>query len=362
MARVKKLEKLYKKYYFRLQGLLFDKSTEAIRRVVETHINFALEKNRAFDALYSSKQHTSTQGLVRMMAECCMRAYGHLYDDSRTSFRVANKSVRGIALQKIPAGGKQLTDAVLKERIKSVYPIVSESYEMGNDNVHVGGYYYDNYLSGQTAEELRERMIGLNDVLLEILARIIGNTHRYFPLTFSNEGQEMIGAELLVHILTTDPAVEFNAKGWLSLAVIKRYILDTQMQFSELYNHHIQKAEALGEKREDVMNIIMRPIIEELNRCYLYSKLIASVEEQYGADALAGYMATWMNIRIENTPGIGADMTRMEPIYEMSEIRAEYNEEWKDMGARVLKDIDEHPEKYPKEFIDAVINTKHIKR
>ena len=362
MGRVKKLEKLYKKYYFRLQGLLFDPSTENIRKVVETHINFALEKNKAFDALYSSKQYASTQGLVRMMAECCMRAYGHLYDDSRTSFRVANKSVRGIALQKIPAGGKQLTDAVLRERIKAVYPLVSESYEMGNDNVHVGGYYYDNYLSGQTAEELRERMIGLNDVLLEILAKIIMNVQRLYPFTFDDKGQENIEAELLILITSDNPNDEFNALGWLSLARIKQRILDTQLQFSELYNHHIQKAEALGEKREDVMNIIMRPIIEELNRCYLYSKLIASVEEQYGIEALAGYMATWMNIRIENTPGIGADITRMEPIYEISEIRAEYNEEWKDMGARVLKDIDEHPEKYPKEFIEAVINTKNIKR
>ena len=107
MAKVKKLEKLYKKIYFRLQGLLFDQSTENIRRVVETHINFALEKNKAFDALFSSKQYASAQSLLRMMAECCMRAYGHLYNDSRTSFRVANKSVRGIALQKIPAQGKQ---------------------------------------------------------------------------------------------------------------------------------------------------------------------------------------------------------------------------------------------------------------
>ena len=205
-------------------------------------------------------------------------------------------------------------------------------------------------------------MVKLNETLLEILARIIGNTHRYFPLTFSNEGQEMMGAELLVKIESIDPSVEFNAKGWLSLATIKRYILDTQMQFSQLYDHHIKKVSALGEKREDVMNIIMRPIVEELYRCSAYAKLIAAVEEQYGIEALAGYMATWMKIRVENTPGIGPDMTRMEPIYEMSEIRAEYNEEWKDIGARVLKDIDENPEKYPKEFIDAVINTKNIKR
>lgn len=362
MATIKKLEKLYKKYYFRLQGLLFDKSTENIRRVVETHINFALEKNKAFDALYSCGQYGMARSIHRMVAECCMRAYGHLYENNETTFRVANKTVRGFRMQDIPAGGKQLTDRVLKERIAKEYPIVAEAYESGNDTVHVGNHYYDSYAGVDNAEQVRDVMVKLNETLLEILARIIGNTHRYFPLTFSNEGQEMMGAELLIKIESIDPSVEFNAKGWLSLATIKRYILDTQLQFGKLYNHHIQKAEALGEKREDVMNIIMRPIIEELNRCHGYSKIIAAIEEKYGNEVLAGYMATWMNIRIENTPGIGPDMTRMEPIYELSEIRAEYNEEWKDMGARVLKDIDEDPEKYPKEFIEAVINTKNIKR
>ena len=360
MAVTKKLEKKYKKFYFRLQGLLFDKSTESIRRVVETHINFALEKNRAFDALYGCKQYSSARSLHRELAECCMRAYGHLYvNDNKTAFRVANKTVRGVRMQDIPSGGKQLTDRVLKERIAGEYPIVAESYDSGCDSVHVGSHYYDN-ISVVSPEEVYDVMVKLNETLLEILAKIIGNTHKYFPLTYTGEGEEMMGAELLIMVDSTDPCVEFNAKGWLSLAVIKRYILDTQMQFSQLYNHHMRKVEALGESRDDVMNIIMRPILEELYRCYLYSKLIASVEEQYGAEALAGYMATWMNIRIENTPGIGGDMTRMEPIYEMSEIRAEYNEDWKDMGERVLKDIDEHPEKYPKEFIEAVINTKNM--
>jgi hypothetical protein len=354
MARVKKLEKLYKKYYFRLQGLLFDPSTENIRKVVETHINFALEKNKAFDALYSSKQYASTQGLVRMLAECCMRAYGHLYNDSRTSFRIANKSVRGIALQKIPQGGKQLTDAVLRERIKEVYPIVSESYEMGNDNVHVGGYYYDNYLSGQTAEELRERMIGLNDVLLEILTKIITNLQRLYPFTMDAFGQEMIAAEM--EIITSDnPDDEFNAIGWLSLARIKQRILDIQWQFSELYRHHMQKAKALGEDEKDVMNIIMQPIMQELDRYYPFAKMIGSIEAKYGEEAVAAYKATWLKIRIENTPEIGLEITRAEPIYQLHEIRAEYDEEWLDRGKKILEDIAAHPEKYPEEFVKAVI-------
>lgn len=355
MARVKKLEKLYKKYYFRLQGLLFDPSTENIRKVVETHINFALEKNKAFDALYSSKQYASAQSLLRMMAECCMRAYGHLYNDSRTSFRIANKSVRGIALQKIPEGGKQLTDAVLRERIKEVYPIVSESYEMGNDNVHVGGYYYDNYLSGQTADELRERMIGLNDVLLEILAKIIMNVQRLYPFTFDDKGQENIEADMLILITSDNPNDEFNALGWLSLARIKQRILDIQWQFSELYRHHMQKAKALGEDEKDVMNIIMQPIMQELDRCYGYAKMIGAIEAKYGEEVVAGYRATWMKIRLENTPEIGMEMTRVEPIYELHEIRAEYDEEWLDRGKKILEDIAAHPEKYPEEFVKAVI-------
>lgn len=354
MARVKKLEKLYKKYYFRLQGLLFDPSTENIRKVVETHINFALEKNKAFDALYSSKQYASTQGLVRMLAECCMRAYGHLYNDSRTSFRIANKSVRGIALQKIPAGGKQLTDAVLKKRIKSVYPIVSESYEMGNDNVHVGGYYYDNYLSGQTAEELRERMIGLNDVLLEILTKIIMNVQRLYPFTMDAFGQEMIAAEMEI-ITSVNPDDEFNAIGWLSLARIKQRILDIQWQFSELYRHHMQKAKALGEDEKDVMNIILQPIMQELDRYYPFAKMIGAVEEKYGEEAVASYKATWLKIRIENVPQTGLEITRAEPIYKLNEIEAKHDEEWLDRGKKILEDIATHPEKYPEEFVKAVI-------
>ena len=71
-------------------------------------------------------------------------------------------------------------------------------------------------------------------------------------------------------------------------------------------------------------------------------------------------MANWMKIRIENTPGIGADMTRIEPISEWSDIRAEWNQDWQEMGAKILQDIAEHPEKYPEELIKAVINTKHI--
>ena len=360
MPRVKKLEKLYKKIYFRLQGLLFDKATENIRRVVEAHINFALEKNKAFDALFSSKQYSSAQSLLRMMAECCMRAYGHLYENNETTFRVANKSVSGIALQKIPAQGKQLTDAVLKERIKDVYPVVAKSYEQGNDNVHVGGYYYDTYLTAMSAEDIRQQMIELNDVLLEIIAKIITNTHRYFPFTFDDGGREMIGTEMLVKITSEDPNVEFNAEGWISLAALKRHILDTQKQFSNLYNHHMQKAAALGDDENDVMNIIMQPIMQELYRCYGYGKIIASIEEKYGEEVVAGYMANWMKIRIENTPGIGADMTRIEPISELSDIRAEWNQDWQEMGAKILQDIAEHPEKYPEELIKAVINTKHI--
>ena len=355
MAKVKKLEKLYKKIYFRLQGLLFDQSTENIRRVVETHINFALEKNKAFDALFSSKQYASAQSLLRMMAECCMRAYGHLYNDSRTSFRVANKSVRGIALQKIPAQGKQLTDAVLKERIKKVYPVVAELYELGNDNVHVGGYYYDNYTSSLTSDEIRERMIALNDILLEILAKIITNVQRFLPFTFDDKGQEMIGSEMMIKITSEDPNDDFNAIGWLPLATIKRHILDTQNQFSNLYNHHMQKAKALGEDEKDVMNIIMQPIMQEIDRCYGFAKMIAAIEEKYGEEVVAAYMATWMKIRIENNPEIGFEITRVEPIDQLNEIRAEYNEKWKDIGASILKDIDNNPEKYPKEFIEAVI-------
>lgn len=355
MGRVKKLEKLYKKYYFRLQGLLFDPSTENIRKVVETHINFALEKNKAFDALYSSKQYSSAQSLVRMLAECCMRAYGHMYDDSRTSFRVANKSVRGIALQKIPQAGKQLTDAVLKERIKEVYPVVAQSYELGNDNVHVGGYYYDNYLSGMTAEEIRERMIQLNDVLLEILTNIIIRLQRPLPFTFDNEGQEKIGVEMQILITSDNPNDEFNAIGWLPLAAIKQHILDTQRQFSNLYNHHMQKAKALGEDEKDVMNIIMQPILQELNRCYGYAKMIAAIEDKYGEEAVASYKATWAKIRLENTPEIGLEMTRIAPIYQLNEIRAEYDEEWKEKSKKILQDIAEHPEKYPEEFVKTVI-------
>ena len=53
-------------------------------------------------------------------------------------------------------------------------------------------------------------------------------------------------------------------------------------------------------------------------------------------------------------------MTRIEPISELSDIRAEWNQDWQEMGAKILQDIAEHPEKYPEELIKAVINTKHI--
>ena len=69
-----------------------------------------------------------------------------------------------------------------------------------------------------------------------------------------------------------------------------------------------------------------------------------------------------MKIRIENTPGIGADMTRIEPISELSDIRAEWNQDWQEMGAKILQDIKDNPDKYPEELIKAVINTKNMKR
>ena len=156
-------------------------------------------------------------------------------------------------------------------------------------------------------------------------------------------------------IISDNPNDEFNAIGWLSLACIKPRILDIQWQFSNLYNHHMQKAKALGEDEKDVMNIIMQPILQELNRCYGYAKMIGSIEAKYGEEVVAGYMATWMKIRLENTPEIGLEMTRVEPIYELHEIRAEYDEEWKDKGKKILQDIAEHPEKYPEEFVKAVI-------
>ena len=69
-----------------------------------------------------------------------------------------------------------------------------------------------------------------------------------------------------------------------------------------------------------------------------------------------------MKIRIENTPGIGADMTRIEPISELSDIRAEWNQDWQEMGAKILQDIKDNPDKYPEELIKAVINTKNMER
>ena len=69
-----------------------------------------------------------------------------------------------------------------------------------------------------------------------------------------------------------------------------------------------------------------------------------------------------MKIRIENTPGIGADMTRIEPISELSDIRAEWNQDWHEMGAKILQDIKDNPDKYPEELIKAVINTKNMER
>ena len=69
-----------------------------------------------------------------------------------------------------------------------------------------------------------------------------------------------------------------------------------------------------------------------------------------------------MKIRIENTPGIGADMTRIEPISEWSDIRAEWNQDWQEMGAKILQDIKDNPDKYPEELIKAVINTKNMER
>ena len=73
-------------------------------------------------------------------------------------------------------------------------------------------------------------------------------------------------------------------------------------------------------------------------------------------------MANWMKIRIENTPGIGADMTRIEPISELSDIRAEWHQDWQEMGAKILQDIKDNPDKYPEELIKAVINTKNMER
>ena len=69
-----------------------------------------------------------------------------------------------------------------------------------------------------------------------------------------------------------------------------------------------------------------------------------------------------MKIRIENTRGIGADMTRIEPISELSDIRAEWNQDWQEMGAKILQDIKDNPDKYPEELIKAVINTKNMER
>lgn len=69
-----------------------------------------------------------------------------------------------------------------------------------------------------------------------------------------------------------------------------------------------------------------------------------------------------MKIRIENTRGIGAEMTRIEPISELSDIRAEWNQDWQEMGAKILQDIKDNPDKYPEELIKAVINTKNMER
>ena len=55
-------------------------------------------------------------------------------------------------------------------------------------------------------------------------------------------------------------------------------------------------------------------------------------------------------------------MTRIEPISELSDIRAEWNQDWHEMGAKILQDIKDNPDKYPEELIKAVINTKNMER
>lgn len=299
MARVKKLEKLYKKYYDLTTGQFFLPNQEQMRRFVEAVCNFAMDLNKSFDALFATKSYMLAGHNVRALSECCIRVHA-LVRLSQSAPSRMGEFIHSFFAGQIKRRSEKVTDGELARELPESYARVRTLYKQSCENTHFTKKYYSDFSSDEGdylssygekwQEGLREDMAYLNESLLAMLEEFIGRNWLYYPFAWDENWQCHFPGGIIHPGVDADYYATFS----YPISEVVAYIDKLFSHCDKLLKHYRAKAKKQG-MDEGKLNDILRPMASEVTRCLNYQTLINSFSEQVSSD-LSSYEISWLKL------------------------------------------------------------------